>query len=77
MAEGGAGEVRVDVGEGGDGADAVDAVDVGEEGEEGQVPVGVGEGGQVDGGEGDVVVVDWRRRREGREEFDVEGVGGI
>lgn len=77
VAEGGAGEVRLCVGAGGDGADAVDAVDVREEGEQGQIPVGVGEGGQVDGGEGDVVVVEGRGRREGGEEFDVERVGGI
>lgn len=77
VAEGGAGEVGVCVGAGGDGADAVDAVNVREEGEQGQVPVGVGEGGQVDRGEGDVVVVEGRRGWEGGEEFDVQRVGGI
>ena len=77
VGDGGADELVVRVGEQGDLLDAVEAVDVGEDEQHGEIPVGVGEGGEAHGGEGDVVREDPWRWRVGREELDVEGVGGV
>ena len=56
--------------------DGIDAVDEWDDALEGEVPVGVDDGGDGDGEEGDVVAEDFGWGAEGGEEFDVEGVEG-
>ena len=77
VAEGFLNEFVVCVGEEGDLFDGIDAVDVREDEQHGKVPIGVGEGGEVNGCEGDVVRVEGRGRGVCGEEFDVEGGGGV
>ena len=70
-------ELEVGVGAQGDLADAVDAVEPGQDAQHGEVPVGVDEAGEADGGEGHVVGAAGRGRRVGGEELEVEGVGRV
>lgn len=77
VADRAAGEGEVGVGGGGDAGDARDAVDVGRDARHGQVPCLVCEGGEADGGEGDVPGAHGGRGWVGGEEFEVERVGFV
>ena len=59
-----------------DSLDRTDSVNEGDDALECEVPVGVDDGGDGDGEEGDVIAQDFGWRGEGGEEFYVEGVEG-